>query len=436
MKYFHADSFDTISERYNFIDEEHHETRKNRGDDVYPHEIGIKTYQGILVSRHTLEKYYSSYFLDNKDLKSLMRWDSEIIVDSGAFSYINKDKPPFKTKEMISFYESTNCDYGVAIDHIPIKAADLYKVDFYKKKKLFYKKKNKIDKEKEMDDKLKKIKEIIKDNKRRVKITIKNAKKFLRECKRLKVSFTPIATIQGWDAKSYKKCAKKMFMMGYDYLAIGGIVKFSAQPDKLIEILDAIHSENKNNIPLHLFGVIPINKIHTSLLSKYNIVSYDSASPIQQAFKDKYTNYWFDDYSYTAIRVPKITGGSNTKIDKEINEGNISFQNADSLQQEALKALRSLDTNNPLPDSQVLQKLKDYHKVCGLEVEGRDLKELEKTVKDKPWLKCSCPRCKTIGVETIIFRDNTRNKSRGFHNIYQLKKNYDKWVKECEDEKD
>ena len=40
-----------------------------------------------------------------------------------------------------------------------------------------------------------------------------------------------------------------------------------------------------------------------------------------------------------------------------------------------------------------------------------------RTLKDRPWEKCECGICNTVGVEVIIFRGSERNKRRGFHNL-------------------
>jgi hypothetical protein len=43
---------------------------------------------------------------------------------------------------------------------------------------------------------------------------------------------------------------------------------------------------------------------------------------------------------------------------------------------------------------------------------------LREVLQARPWEKCSCPVCGSLGVEVIIFRGNNRNRRRGFHNTH------------------
>ena len=36
---------------------------------------------------------------------------------------------------------------------------------------------------------------------------------------------------------------------------------------------------------------------------------------------------------------------------------------------------------------------------------------------ERPWSKCQCEICRTVGIEVIVFRGTERNKRRGFHNL-------------------
>ncbi|EMC3067100.1 tRNA-guanine transglycosylase, partial [Salmonella enterica] len=42
------------------------------------------------------------------------------------------------------------------------------------------------------------------------------------------------------------------------------------------------------------------------------------------------------------------------------------------------------------------------------------------TLGDRPWRKCECNICRSIGINVIIFRGAERNRRRGFHNIQVL----------------
>ena len=58
----------------------------------------------------------------------------------------------------------------------------------------------------------------------------------------------------------------------------------------------------------------------------------------------------------------------------------------------------------------MLQRLRE---ACGNELRSRYLR----TLTDRPWKQCSCPICKALSVEVIIFRGSNRNKRRGIHNM-------------------
>ena len=45
-----------------------------------------------------------------------------------------------------------------------------------------------------------------------------------------------------------------------------------------------------------------------------------------------------------------------------------------------------------------------------------------RTLIDRPWRRCTCPICSTIGIDVAIFRGNDRNRRRGFHNMHQFHK--------------
>jgi len=44
-----------------------------------------------------------------------------------------------------------------------------------------------------------------------------------------------------------------------------------------------------------------------------------------------------------------------------------------------------------------------------------------RVLKERPWKKCDCPMCKSLGINVIIFRGTNRNKRRGFHNLWAFR---------------
>src|SRR5262249_7637459 len=145
------------------------------------------------------------------------------------------------------------------------------------------------------------------DARRRFEITLENARDF-RELSRRYPAFTPLGVVQGWSPDSKALAAQKLESMGYDYLAIGGMVPLNS---KSIHIcLEAIRKKIKPATRLHLLGFAKAEQI--SEFTRYGIESFDSTSPLLRAFKDARANYYALksdgslDY-YTAIRIPQAT---------------------------------------------------------------------------------------------------------------------------------
>src|SRR3546814_8544970 len=83
----------------------------------------------------------------------------------------------------------------------------------------------------------------------RYDLALQLASEFHAESKRLR-SFTPLGVIQGWSAPSMAWDATQLVHMGYDYLAVGGIVPLKIQQihSALSPIRDAIPSWIRQHI--------------------------------------------------------------------------------------------------------------------------------------------------------------------------------------------
>jgi hypothetical protein len=53
------------------------------------------------------------------------------------------------------------------------------------------------------------------------------------------------------------------------------------------------------------------------------------------------------------------------------------------------------------------------------------LDEYRTMLADRPWERCDCPICSTIGIQVAIFRGNDRNRRRGFHNTRRFYDEFD-----------
>ena len=168
---------------------------------------------------------------------------------------------------------------------------------------------------------------------------------------------------------------------------------------------------------LHLLGVTRYSNI--SEFTFYGITSFDSTSAFRQAFKDDKDNYHTVDRTYTAIRVPQVDGMPSLK--KRILSGKVDQGAAIQTERECLQALQQYDAGEA-GIRRVVDALRRYDEIVGLEDSEKDYSEI---LTDAPWKSCPCSICTKAGINVVLFRGSERNKRRGFHNIYVLRKRLD-----------
>jgi hypothetical protein len=152
---------------------------------------------------------------------------------------------------------------------------------------------------------------------------------------------------------------------------------------------------------------------HIAAFSNFGVVSFDSTSPLRQAFKDDKDNYYSRERAYAAVRVPQVEG--NPKLLKRIAAGDVKQGEARRLELACLQALKGYDrTGNGLEGT--LRLLREYEQLY----DGRKdySTEYRATLGDRPWKKCPCEICRRIGVHVVLFRGAERNRRRGFHNLF------------------
>jgi len=403
MKFIFADAQDTIDPNYDFLNDEFSPDRIMQRTDKYPHEVfEKKPYDGMLVSRGLLDdgvyksssRAYSSdqtKRLKREGIKRFLRYyDGEVFGDNGAFSYHKLDEPPYKVNDTVKYYEDCMFDYGMSVDHIIFEYDKRYDTDG------------------KFDDNFK----VSKMMQKRYDITINNAKEFLKECSEQKVEFHPIGVVQAWSPLSMKKAAKELVSMGYDYIAIGGLVPLDV--DTCEEIIKAVREEIGFDIRLHLLGFAKAKQLERFV--KYKITSFDSTSPLIKAFKDSKDNYFTPTKHYSAIRIP--SAASTPALKRKISSGVIDQNTAQTLEKKALDSIRAYDKNNEtLPNT--LEALEKYEKIFRDKV---PIKRYEDTLSSKYWQVCKCEVCQDVKIETIIFRNSNRNRRRGFHNLWQFQR--------------
>lgn len=263
------------------------------------------------------------------------------------------------------------------------------------------------------------------DARRRFDITLENADTFLKASRYLSGRFIPMGVIQAWSPDSMAEAARRLVAMGYEYLAVGGMVPLKAE--QIRQCLSAIRDAIPAHTRLHILGFAKADEIASFI--PYRITSFDTTSPLIRAFKDEKQNYYMPASPgklcyYTAIRVPQAI--ENNKLKRLVKMGAFRAEELTSLERSALKHLRAYDKNEADLD-QTLRAVLMYNAPLATELPYEDarnlpiMKKLEEryrlTLADRAWKKCSCPICKAISIEVIIFRASNRNKRRGIHNL-------------------
>ena len=413
MKFIFSDCMDLVDPAFDFIEDRNAPNRRAYWDDAYPHELFVKQpYDGMLVSKaivgdHLIKGKYTEsqamrfYRVGAREFLRLNepKYDSmPIFGDCGAFSYAQHEKPPYTPEEIVEFYNSCGFTHGCSVDHIIF--------DFFE---------NLTGLEGGSDD-----------ARQRFDITLENANIFLKAHHSENSTFIPLGVVQGWSPGSMAEAARRLCAMGYDYLAIGGLVPLKA--NQIHTIMQAIRDAVPPSTRIHLLGFAKADVIEQFV--RYNITSFDTTSPLIRAFKDERKNYYVLSDSgeltyFTAIRIPQAT--ENRRLNQATKEGKINQEEMLSLETKSLKTLRAFDRGNASIE-ETLDAVISYNVFLesslhdNVAIRDKLAKKLEplyrNTLEAKPWKYCSCPICKDVGVEVMIFRGNNRNRRRGMHNLF------------------
>ncbi len=402
MKFFFPDSSDLVDPSFDFEHETRSATRVRQRDDQYAHEVfDAPPFDGILVSKAIVEGYggagarytlaqrhrllregVRSYFrLERRDGGSPL----QALGDCGAFSYVREKRPPFTTESVLDFYTTCGFDLGLSVDHV-ILGYDAA-----------------------LDGGLPAVNVPPPEWKDRQATTLELADEFLRLHKKQNHRFTPIGVVQGWSPASYAGAVSALQRMGYRYIAIGGIVPLKTA--EILALLEAVAGVRRKQTRLHLLGVTRTEEV--GRFARYGVVSFDSTSPLRQAFKDDKENFYTLDRAYPAVRVPQVQG--NPKLQTRIAAGEIDHETARKLETRCLDALRRYDQEMARLD-EVLDLLGRYQELYGSNFDRTEA--YREVLSDRPWRECSCNVCKTLGIHVILFRGAERNRRRGFHNLH------------------
>jgi len=320
-----------------------------------------------------------------------LRPDQWAFGDCGAFSYVNEDRPTITVPQAVSLYQLYDFDFGASVDHIPVQEIQTEKGT----RKLSAQERGS-----------------------RVRLTRENAQSFIDEHRHKKCRFVPIGVIQGASSEAYAKQVPEYAEMGYEYVALGGLVPRD-DGDVLAIVEKAVAAARKMKRPpaIHLLGVFRPNL--QERFRELRIASFDSATYFRKAWLRSSQNYLATDGTwFSAIRVPpsrdprtlerlKDSGASETKIKR--------------LEQSAMQALHRYDRGRMSLDD-CLKAVVAYDALLSRSDSSEESvsSSYRHTLAAKPWQSCTCPMCSKLGIDVLIFRGLNRNKRRGAHNTLQL----------------
>lgn len=401
MQFFFADSLDLVDPTFDFTTEERSEERVRQRDDLYPHELFAEPpYDGMLVSKAIVDgvagggsaKYTMAQRqrLLRMGARRFLRLENSalpIMGDCGAFSYVREHVPPYKAEEVADFYQACGFDLGLSVDHVILEFDET------------------LDQGLGLDV-------IAPVWKHRQQLTLELAQSFLAYAKRRRLRFRPIGVVQGWSPQSYANAALALQKMGYHRLALGGLVPLKTA--EIHAILMAVEQVRAAATTIHLLGVTRLT--HLKQFQELGATSFDTTSPLRQAFKDDKDNYHTGNTTYVAVRVPQVD--ANPSLLRRIRAGQVSLDRARQLEQRSLAALRAFN-EYPSRLAPALEAVLEYE---GLWDGTKDRSAAyRRTLEEAPWRSCPCEVCKSIGVHVVLFRGAERNRRRGFHNLKVLK---------------
>lgn len=416
MKFFFPDSQDLVDPSFNFEAETRSEFRVRQHDDLYAHEVFAQApFDGILVSmgivesiagtgpgRYTMAQRHRLRRVGAREFFRLPTASDdgstiELMGDCGAFSYVREPEPPFTTDEVVDFYVDCGFDFGISVDHVILG----FKAEY--------------------DAGLPAVDMVPPDWKRRQEITLERAREFLQICARRNARFEPIGVAHGWSPMSYAAAFEELQREGFRIIALGGLVPLKTH--EILAILKAVAAIRRPSTKIHLLGISRVQ--HVPEFASFGVASFDSTSPLRQAFKDERDNYYTTDRAYSAIRIPQVDG--NPKLMRRIRAGEVDQTEARQLERTCLDAMAAFDAGTA-DLSDVLAPLKEYEAIY----DGRRsrIARYREVLEAAPWKECGCEICRKLGHHVILFRGAERNRRRGFHNVYILHQRLMKAVEE------
>lgn len=421
LRYFLPDWEDKVDPNFVFQTDTFSPDRKV-SEDVYAHDIfqTHQPYDGILMSRAILEKTKKYEAIKKLGAHRYLRLPEglEVFGDCGAFSYINEDTPPYKTEDVLEYYQAIGVDCGASVDHIALDS--IYVTESVEEKQEDGTVTRKPVKRKVL------LSETERENRRQ--ITLENAREFIKLHNKEGYQFEAVGVAQGWTPDKYADSVKQLLQMGYTYIALGSLAR--SLESQIINVLESVKqtvdefSNSPQQIRLHLFGVAKLSLVDK--LPNYGVASIDSTSHLRRAWLKSGQNYLGKDGQwYTAIRVPQ---SNNPKVREYVSKNGKSMDEVQRQEKRCLEMLERYDKGELAEAEldQLLDAIVEYDNyLLRIGNDGQKLRETyvsrkkyQRTLEDKPWNNCPCEVCQQLGIHVIIFRGLNRNRRRGFHNTW------------------
>jgi hypothetical protein len=403
LKFFFPDSSDHVDPSFDFVSETRSLSRVRQRDDQYAHEVlSPSPYDGILISKGIIERGMTRYTAAQR--QRLLRQGAqtffrtmvpdggqlEVMGDCGAFSYLRERDPPYSVDEVLHFYSECRVDYGISVDHVIVQ----FQPSWDEQGELF-------------------SNQELEEAKRRQALTLSCAHEFWQKHQSQRLPFVPLGVAQGWSPTSYSRAVSDLQKIGFRYIAVGGLVPLKTP--EILAVLNAVDSVRQHDTALHLLGVTRLERIND--FSRLGVISFDSTSPLRQAFKDSTDNYHTLDGNYSAVRIPQVA--ANIALKRRIDSGKVSQGLAIRLERESLALIRRFDHNRASIE-ETLRVLREYEQLY--EPEADHSEEYRRVLTDKPWRSCECAVCSTLGIHVVLFRGAERNRRRGFHNLWVFRR--------------
>ncbi|MFT5467747.1 MAG: hypothetical protein ACI8UO_002854 [Verrucomicrobiales bacterium] len=401
MQFFLPDSHDLIDPTFDFETEIGAGKRDRQTHDRYAHEVLNPTpIDGVLISKAIVDgekkdRRYQPHDvarLKTEGARKFLRFDRydhtkhlKTMGDCGSFTYIDQPEPPFSPSQVTEFYDACRFDFGISLDHVILgyqpAAAES---------------------------------EIPKEWRRRFELTLELAREFYEIQKSSRPRFRSLGAAQGWSPATYAQAVRELQKIGYRYIAIGGFVPLKTP--EILACLEAVSEVRRQDTKLHLLGVTRCREIPA--FQRFGAASFDSTSPLRQAFMDRRDNFHTVERTYPAIRIPQVD--KNLKLRRRIKTGEVDEKKARKLERQALETVYA-SANRAASPEDALSAIAKYENLCG----GASPKSLTvrylETLAHRPWENCPCVMCQELGVDVVLFRGSQRNYRRGFHNMHVLR---------------